>query len=727
MIAKYSPDQIAALYALAWPLSSLGEAIEIVAGKAGLLSDLVNPEPLPPISPTLLNQISVLELIETLAEPLGLEIEGVEAPYGELLDMVCNAPPALLELPNQNFLALLSGSKRQIRILAPDLSVQRIRPELIRALLIDKIDGPETTQLETLLAGLGVEQERRSRAKIAILDQQLSDTRLGGCYLLRLSPATAFRQQLYHANLPHQVLVMIGGYVIQQGLVVISGWLILQGTLEGRFEQMWLWLWGLFLFTNIPFQVLVSNAQNNLTIGMGLLFKKRLLAGSLGLDPEEIRHQGTGQFLGRLMEAEAVEWLAISGGFAALISVIQLIVAGIVLTLGTTGSFHLMLLLLWIIITLLFTWRYYNNSKKWIKIYREMSNDLVERMVGHRTRLAQENVKHWHDEEDQILNRYLKLSENIDRHGVQLSAFINRGWLILALGGLVPTFVFNPGSSTELAISLGGIMLASNALQSIAGGLTSVIGIMNAWEQFSPLFSVNAEERRRSRKKGASVGDDKIVTEAFALTTLPAKGEAIILARDITFSYHEDSEPVLSELHLRISYGDRLLLEGPSGGGKSTLVALLTGLRNPDFGLLLLQGLDLKTIGSQAWRKRIASAPQFHENHVLTDTFAFNLLMGRRWPASPQDLAEAEIICRELGLGELIERMPAGMQQMVGESGWQLSHGERSRLYIARALLQNAYLIILDESFAALDPENLEHALRCVLKRAPTLLVIAHP
>jgi ABC-type multidrug transport system fused ATPase/permease subunit len=71
--------------------------------------------------------------------------------------------------------------------------------------------------------------------------------------------------------------------------------------------------------------------------------------------------------------------------------------------------------------------------------------------------------------------------------------------------------------------------------------------------------------------------------------------------------------------------------------------------------------------------------------------------------------------------------MPAGMLQLVGETGWQLSHGERSRLYIARALLQNAALVVLDESFAALDPETLGQALRCVLDRASTVLVIAHP
>ena len=84
-------------------------------------------------------------------------------------------------------------------------------------------------------------------------------------------------------------------------------------------------------------------------------------------------------------------------------------------------------------------------------------------------------------------------------------------------------------------------------------------------------------------------------------------------------------------------------------------------------------------------------------------------------------------MCRRLGLGGLLDRMPAGLQQMVGESGWQLSHGERSRLFLARALLQTADVVVLDESVAALDPESLERSRTCVLERAPSLLVIAHP
>jgi len=71
--------------------------------------------------------------------------------------------------------------------------------------------------------------------------------------------------------------------------------------------------------------------------------------------------------------------------------------------------------------------------------------------------------------------------------------------------------------------------------------------------------------------------------------------------------------------------------------------------------------------------------------------------------------------------------MPAGLMQIVGETGWRLSHGERSRLFIARALIQQADLLVLDESFAALDPDTLRRCYGCVAARVPSLLVIAHP
>ncbi len=151
----------------------------------------------------------------------------------------------------------------------------------------------------------------------------------------------------------------------------------------------------------------------------------------------------------------------------------------------------------------------------------------------------------------------------------------------------------------------------------------------------------------------------------------------------VTFRYRKDGAATLHPSSLTIKQGERVLLEGPSGGGKSTFASLLSGIRKPDSGLVLINGLDGYTVGAQRWRAQVAASPQFHDNHILTETLAFNLLMGRSWPPSRSDVEEAQAVCHELGLDALLERMPGGLMQMVGEGGWQLSHGERSRIYIA--------------------------------------------
>ncbi|MCA9663356.1 MAG: ATP-binding cassette domain-containing protein [Myxococcales bacterium] len=267
-------------------------------------------------------------------------------------------------------------------------------------------------------------------------------------------------------------------------------------------------------------------------------------------------------------------------------------------------------------------------------------------------------------------------------------------------------------------MTFGGLLLARSGFANLASGISELIDLTIAWREVGPLVDAGGRKPElprflRPEPKRAPAG------------AKPPR--SVIDARELIYRYPGRERPALRGLSLELAPGDRVLLEGPSGGGKSTLASLLAGLRRPDAGLLLLEGLDAPTHGEQGWRERVAAAPQFHQNHVLTNTFAFNLLMGRQWPPTPEDLALARSLCVELGLGPLLERMPAGMQQNVGETGWQLSHGERSRLFLARALLQGAELVILDESFAALDPDNQATALRCAFAHAPTLLVIAHP
>jgi ABC-type bacteriocin/lantibiotic exporter with double-glycine peptidase domain len=272
----------------------------------------------------------------------------------------------------------------------------------------------------------------------------------------------------------------------------------------------------------------------------------------------------------------------------------------------------------------------------------------------------------------------------------------------------------------------------------MVGGAQSLSGLAISWQQVEPIFKAAARPRELqsldfvSFRSGDTSAEGRLDSPAQPnrnWETLPsvANSQPLLQVREIAFRYRPQGKPVIQDCTLQIQPGSRILLEGPSGGGKSTLASLLTGLRKPETGSMLLWGFDRQILGNEEWRRRIVMAPQFQENYVFSDTLGFNLLMGRRWPPQPGDLEEAEQMLRELGLGEVFDRMPSGFQQMLGESGWQLSHGERSRLYIARTLLQKADMIILDESFGALDPENLSLSLQCVLNRAATVLVIAHP
>jgi ATP-binding cassette subfamily B protein len=344
-----------------------------------------------------------------------------------------------------------------------------------------------------------------------------------------------------------------------------------------------------------------------------------------------------------------------------------------------------------------------------------MTHELIEVMVGHRTRLAQEPPNRSNGAEDSALQNYLQVSGTMDWTAVTTTLGVSSGWVIVGLIGLVPAFVGDlQVSSTAIAISLGGILFAQRAFGGIAEGLTAVGRAWVAWNQVAPMF--HAARNKTSSKSYVTL--EQLENETIKTPLIDAQA--------LSFAYPSSVETVIESTDLIIAHGDRILLEGASGGGKSTLAGLLTGLNTPRSGLLLLNGLDRHTLGDD-WHRVATSAPQFHENHILSGSFAFNVLMGRQWPAPLPVLREAAEICEELGLGPLLERMPGGLNQYLGETGWQLSHGERSRIFLARALLQGAHLTVLDESFAALDPETLALCLDCSLKRARTLMVIAHP
>jgi ATP-binding cassette subfamily B protein len=705
---------------VAWPACRLGEALEAFGRRTGLG---LGPAPLE--NPPALVVEGTQQLgrwIEGAAAWLGLEAEPVAVPYREVAAFLRGAGPALLAIPDPSgprFLLLLGGDRRHVSLLTPGLTRASLPHEAVRAALCREAEGSVAGLAEATLAGAGVRGRRGERARQALLRELLGTARISGCWLLRPSLGASLAAQVREARLLRCFLTFVGAHAAQYGLWILSWWLLGGMMLRGRLDPGWLLAWLLVLLTLLPFRLLATAAGGLLAIRAGAFLKRRLLYGALRLGPDEMRHLGVGHLLGRVLESEAIESVALTGGLLGLTAVIELVVAGLVLGAGAGGWSPLVLLLCVAVATLGLGRRYSRRRRRWTEVRLEITNDLVERMLGHRTRLAQEARADWSAGEDQALERYVDAGRSLDRAAVSLQALVPRGWLILGLLALAPAFVAGARSTTALAVGVGGTVLAYRALRSLVEGLDQLLGAAIAWERVR-LFWQAAARRE-------PLGQPRFTALSAAGGRPSRNGRPLLEVRDLVFRHRDRPEPVLRGVAARLDAGDRLLLEGPSGGGKSTLAALLAGCREPAAGLLLLDGLDRATLGAEGWRRRVVLAPQFHDNHVVMGTLAFNLLLGRRWPPRPADLEEAESVCRALGLGPLLERMPAGLQQVVGETGWQLSHGEKSRLYLARALLQGADVVILDESFAALDPQTLRQALGFVLEKAPTVVVIAHP
>ncbi len=704
-----------------WPITRIADAVESLGRIVGLPMRAAE-LPTPPAELARAGQEAIGSWLEMVAEHLGLESQAVGASYADLTTFVARMAPALLLVIDQDqprLLPIVRRGRRSLDVLGSDLTVRRVPVEAVRGLLCRRLEASYTGEVDVLLDQAQVPPRRRSAARRALLRDRIGAAEIAGGWLLRLGPGVSFLQQLRQVRTGGFLGILVSAHAVQHAVTIGSWWLIGRGALTGQLEIGWMSAWLMMLVTLVPLRVTAAWAQGRLAYCAGGALKQRLLVGVVRLDPQRVRLDGAGRLLGRVMESEAVESLAISGGFLALAGLVEILAAVLVLAAGPAPWVHVLLFSGWLVFMGILAARFYRRRRRWTGARVEMTQHMVECMVGHRTRIAQQSPARWHDGEDQLLGRYADLSRDMDRTATSLFALMGRGWVIVGFAGLLPSLVAERGTPISLAVGVGGVLLGARAIGKLFGAFSFLTDAAISWEQVAPLFHAAANE------PDPGVPAQAIV--AGALQTEHAVGDAVVEAHDLVFRHDGRGTTVLAGCNLTVRKGDRILLEGPSGSGKSTLASLLFGLRTPESGLLLFRGVDRKTLGARGWRRRVVAAPQFHENHILTGSLAFNLLMGRRWPARPGDLRDAETICRELGLGDLLDRMPSGLRQLVGETGWQLSHGEKSRVYVARALLQRSELVILDESFAALDPETLKTCVACVERRSSTLLVVAHP
>ena len=273
------------------------------------------------------------------------------------------------------------------------------------------------------------------------------------------------------------------------------------------------------------------------------------------------------------------------------------------------------------------------------------------------------------------------------------------------------------------AIALGGVLVLRG--QITLGTLVAFLGYVGGL--FGPVQGLTGIYQTMQR---AYVSLDEIFAILDAQDHLGDAPEARELAEvrgevvfdRVKFSYEQRLRPVLEEINLVVKPGQTVAIVGPSGAGKTTLMALLMRFYDPREGSIRLDGTDLRQLKQRSLRRNIGVVLQ--DPMLFNDSVRNNIAYGRPEAAT----AEIETAARAANAHEFIARLPEGYDTIVGERGSRLSVGERQRVTIARALLKNPPIIVLDEATSSLDAESeaqVQDALAHLMK-GRTTFVIAH-
>lgn len=652
----------------------------------------------------------------TYASALALEA-GYLADHVELFEedltrlMGGDAPFLFVPLPaGREAYAVTQGGKRRLMLVdAAGRSVQVSRRAARQA-----FTRSHQQRIEVLAGRLSGAGHVRQERLVGALGRELgSSLPVGFGFVFRQNVAESVPRALSSLRLGTGIVRLLAQSGVQS-LLATAAWAVI-GTLalSGHTDRSSLLGWALVSLTATFVQLAATRYVGRFTLRAATTLRERLLEGALQLDPDDLSSFGLGGLMVISSQADGFLGSAITLLLALLGVLTNLVATAAVLSIAPLPTLALPTFFGFVLGALLMFPRASALFEEQQRERMRLTTDVVERMLGHATRLVQQTPNSWHDGEDEATRAYADSGRRTDRLTTKMLA-LPRLYYVAAAVSLVFVLVARP-TTEGLALSIGGMTLGMATLASLVDLVLQAAGLRALWRAIQPVIE---DAKGTASKAGAGLA---------AENHLEASGaSAVVELRGVRFQYPKRARAVLEDVSLVVRAGDRVLIEGPSGGGKTTLAALMTGMRKPDAGLLMVGGTDQHTIAEPALRRVIASAPQFYKNHVFSESLAFNLLLGRAWPPSPDDLREARSVACALGLGPLLERMPAGLFQHVGDTGWQLSHGEKSRVYLARTLLQRAELLVLDETFGALDPANLQLCMDVVLERARTLVVITH-
>lgn len=389
-----------------------------------------------------------------------------------------------------------------------------------------------------------------------------------------------------------------------------------------------------------------------------------------------------------------------------------IITGGITLLVITSGRLTLFMLAILPAAVLLsvFFGRYIRSySKKAQKEVAESNTVVEETLQGIKSVKSYTNEGY---EKERYRLKTLEIAKIGIKGGMYRGAFSS--FMIIGLFGAMVAVIWK-GSALLASGDINAGELFSFVLYSgfIAGTIGGMAGVYTQIQRFlgatEDLFEI-FEEEVEVIEEVSQIDSGSLLSGAFAF-------------RDVSFAYPErQDEDVLKHINLEVEANRMIALVGPSGAGKSTFTALLMQFYEPGSGDILFDGIPANQFSLSILRKQIALVPQ--DIFLFGGTIRENIAYGKPG-AREEEIMEAAANANAL---EFIERFPKGLDTMVGERGTQLSGGQRQRIAIARAILKNPRILVLDEATSSLDSESeklVQDALEKLMK-GRTSVVIAH-
>lgn len=501
----------------------------------------------------------------------------------------------------------------------------------------------------------------------------------------------------YYKIFPYLILALVvtTTYFIVEGYVTIKMMNLFDLALNGEMQILKQKAPQLLIFVTclLPLEILVALTNNYYKKKANIKIKNYYIKSVFGKNIAEFQKENNAKYLSAVTnDFNTLENNLINGVYEICKGLVNIIV---ILWMLSTLDFRIIILASIIIIVNFSISKVTSRPLK--KAYKERS-DMFDRYTFYiKEILAAFHIIKNYNLQEKVTEDYNHKSEEIQQKGFIIEKLITYVYSIenFFTNGSLYGIICGIGYLAVLGlVTPGGILLVSESIQR----LTLPLHALN--ENLPKLFTSNDLIHKLEK----TLDNENTYVE---VNDLPEFRHEIEF-QNVEFNYDNEEQPILFDINLKVKKNEKYLIVGPSGGGKSTLLKLLRKYYQPNNGKILIDGHNLRDVKRDEYFKLIANIEQ--QVFIFEDTIRNNITLYKKYTES--EINEA---LEASGLSEFVTNLPNGLNTTIYDNGKNISGGEKSRIVIARALLNKASILIMDEAFASLDMERAKEIERTIL------------